>query len=257
MAFPQTFDAYLPSNFQEFLALAKFKPEYISLEALHAVPLDPAHTASFEYAKKITPHEGFIHSVRCYYFSLAILANGFPSGTAGVPQITFTELVRRVYHTCILHDLGWTTTAEGRAHPAHTMSFELHGGIMAYEHLKAPELELDAHQLGDIVQSIMLHTSQWNEGTVSSTKQLISLSALLDVLGLQAFGPGVLGSMIHPKTIREIEKEYPRGKLGADARQALESNAKEAPDCLIGHFPGGLEAFVKVIRDEPIVPADE
>ncbi|KAF8185788.1 hypothetical protein K438DRAFT_1973645 [Mycena galopus ATCC 62051] len=80
MAFPKTFDTFLPSN-KDLFGLAKIKPDYVSLETLRSVPLDPAHAASLEYARKIMPHEVFLHSIRCYYFALAILRNGFPSET--------------------------------------------------------------------------------------------------------------------------------------------------------------------------------
>ncbi|KAJ7468934.1 hypothetical protein B0H11DRAFT_2283867 [Mycena galericulata] len=254
MPFPQTFDAYLPSNTAQLFALAKFNPAYVPLDTLRAVPLEPAHTASFEYAKKITPPEGFLHSVRCYYFALALLHSGFPSATPGVPQITFEELNRRIYHTCILHDLGWTTTAEGRAHPAHAMTFELHGGIMAYEHLHAAAPALDAQQVGDIVQSIVLHTSDWLSGKVSATKLLMSLSAIFDVAGYDAYGPGSFDSFISRKTVQEIEKAYPRGNFAAEGEEVLQREVAEKPDCLLTHFPGGLDAFLKIVRKDSIVP---
>ncbi|KAJ7624881.1 hypothetical protein FB45DRAFT_1005647 [Roridomyces roridus] len=176
MAFPKTFDAFIPCNLTQFLSLTKFKPDYVSLETLRSIPLGAASSTSFSYAEKLTPPDVFIHCTRCYYFALAFLYNGFPSNTPGVPQITLEELTQRLYLTCILHDIGLTTTEEGSEHPASKMSFELHGGIMAYEHLQA---SMDSARLGDIVQSIMLHTSQWNEGNVSAVTQLITLSAFL------------------------------------------------------------------------------
>ncbi|KAF7373931.1 hypothetical protein MSAN_00605500 [Mycena sanguinolenta] len=257
MPFPKTFDAYLPSNYKELFGLAKFKPDYVPFETLRAVPLDPAHTASFEYAKKITPHEGFIHSIRCYYFALAILHNGFPSETPGVPQITFEELSRRVYHTCILHDLGWTTTAEGREHGAAAMTFELHGGIMAYEHLHAAAPDLNTQQVGDIVQSIVLHTSEWSTGKSSATKVLLCLSALFDVCGYDAQGPGSFNPLINRKTVQEIEKEYPRGDFATEGTEVLKREFELKPDCLLGHLHARPDEFLKAVRKEPIVPLDE
>ncbi|KAF8145958.1 hypothetical protein K438DRAFT_1991232 [Mycena galopus ATCC 62051] len=257
MPFPKTFDAYLPSNGKDLFDLAKIKPDYVPFETLRSVPLDPAHAASLEYARKITPHEGFLHSIRSYYFALAILHNGFPSETPGVPQITFEELNRRIYHTCILHDLGWTTTAEGHAHLAAAMTFELHGGIMAFEHLRAAAPELDAHQVGDIVQSIVLHTSEWPTGKSSATKTLISLSALFDVCGYDAHGPGSFDFLINRKTVQEIEKEYPRGNFATEGVEVLQNEFKAKPDCLLSHFGPGSDAFLKGVRKDPIVPVDE
>ncbi|KAJ7321826.1 hypothetical protein DFH08DRAFT_888694 [Mycena albidolilacea] len=255
MSFLKTFDAYVPSNVQEFFALAKVNPEYVPFETLRTIPLDPEHTASFEYAKKITPHAGFIHSIRCYYFALAILRNGFPSGTPGVPQITFEELNRRLYHTCLLHDLGWTMTAEGREHPAHGMTFELHGGIMAYDHLHAAAPSLDAHQVGDIVQSIVLHTLEFPFGKSSATGALMFLSAWFDVCGYHEAGPG--SRFVNRRTVQEIEKECPRGSLAIEGKEILDREFLEKPNCLLSHFHGGAEAFLKVVRADPIVSVDE
>ncbi|KAJ6549230.1 hypothetical protein DFH09DRAFT_1320220 [Mycena vulgaris] len=155
------------------------------------VPLDAAHAASFEYAKRITPAFGFTHVLRCLYFALAILYNGFPSGTTGVAQISFEELNTRLAHTILLHDLCWSTIPEGLTHHAHAMTFELHRGIMAYEHLLAATPDLDAQQLGDIV--------------------LMYVSAFFDVFGWDALGPGSFDLLLNRTTEQEIEREYPRG----------------------------------------------
>ncbi|KAF7305460.1 hypothetical protein HMN09_00798700 [Mycena chlorophos] len=257
MAFPQTFDAYVPSDWPKLFAQAKITPTYIPFETLKAVPLDAEHNASKIYAERLTPPRGFAHSNRAYYFSLAILANGYPSNTPGVAQISFEDLVRRLYHTCILHDVGWTTSSEGRTHPANAMSFELHGGIMAYEHLLRDAPTLDDKQRGDIVQSIMLHTSMWPEGVSSTTKTLLSLSALFDLFGYDAQGPGSFDFLINRKTVQEIEKAFPRGELLAEGTEILGREFTEKPDCLLLHFPGGAEAFIKGVKKEALVPEDE
>ncbi|KAF8166143.1 hypothetical protein K438DRAFT_1984487 [Mycena galopus ATCC 62051] len=63
MSFPQTFDAFVPSNTLDFLALSKIKPGYVSFETLNAVPLDAAAPATSAYAKKITPPAVFVDNV--------------------------------------------------------------------------------------------------------------------------------------------------------------------------------------------------
>ncbi|KAJ7050405.1 hypothetical protein C8F01DRAFT_1264081 [Mycena amicta] len=238
MALPETFDAYVPSNLKAFFSLARLQPTYVPFDTLHrAVPLDSEHTASFEHSKNLVPHEGFIHSIRCFYFALGILYSG------------------RLYHTALLHDLGWTDKEEGLAHPAHAMSFELHGGIMAYEHLLARAPSLDAKQVGDIVQSIMLHTiaPEWPSGTSSATAMLMSLSAWFDVGGYEIEGPGSRDAIIHRETVREIEKEYPRGDFAAEGGVIFGKEFKNKPDCLLSHYPGAPENFAKVVRVGPIV----
>ncbi|KAJ7447303.1 hypothetical protein B0H11DRAFT_2248367 [Mycena galericulata] len=106
MPFPKMFDTYVPSSMPEFFALVKLNPEYVPLQTLRA---------------KITPPAGFMHTQRCYYIARALLHNGFPWQTPGVPQITREELSRRLYHACLLHHLGWGTNADLGAHPAHAM----------------------------------------------------------------------------------------------------------------------------------------
>ncbi|KAF7342166.1 hypothetical protein MVEN_01804400 [Mycena venus] len=168
-------------------------------------------------------------------FALAILHNGFPSGTPGVPQISFEELNRRLYHTCILHDLGWTMTEEGRAHPAHAMTFELHGGIMAYDHLHTAAPSLDAQQVGDIVQSIVLHTLEFPSGKSSATGALMFLSAWFDVCGYHEAGPG--SRFVDRETVKEIEKEYPRGAFAVEGKEVLDREFSEKPNTLLLPFP--------------------
>jgi hypothetical protein len=63
------------------------------------------------------------------------------------------------------------------------MTFELHGAIMAYEHLHIAAPSLDPFQVGDIVESIVLHTSQWPSGNSSANQILMFLSAVFDVGG--------------------------------------------------------------------------
>ncbi|KAK7019971.1 hypothetical protein R3P38DRAFT_2782333 [Favolaschia claudopus] len=257
MPFPASFDAFVPSNLPDFFTLAKVKPDYVSFETLRAVPLDEEHILSKDYAKKITIPAGYLHSLRVYYFALAILYNGFSSATPGVPQLTFVELNRRLYHTCILHDLGWTKALEGLAHPTAAMTFEFHGGFLAYEHLRKIAPDLTSSQISDIVQSIMLHTSQWPSGQSSIVKSLLSVAAIFDIGGYDGQGAGSFDFLIHRKTVQEIEKEFPRGNFVAESSEILGREFEKKPDCLLGHFPGGSEAFLQIVRKEPIVPVDE
>ncbi|KAJ6482409.1 hypothetical protein C8R45DRAFT_1215216 [Mycena sanguinolenta] len=257
MTFPSTFDAYVPSNGLDFFAVSNITPTYVPFETLSSIPIDTAaHAASFAYAKRITPPATFLHVIRCFYFALALLYTGFPSGTPGVPQIAFEELTLRLYHTTLLHDLGWSNTSEALHNPAHAMTFELHGGFMAYEHLHAAAPNLDAYQVGDIVQSIVLHTSQWSSGNSSANQILMSLSATFDVGGYNGTGLGALNSssLWHPKTVEEIEKAYPRGNFYQEGIAAFDREFVQKPNCLWSHFPGGLDALAKDLRVGKIVP---
>ncbi|KAJ7691250.1 hypothetical protein B0H14DRAFT_3175654 [Mycena olivaceomarginata] len=50
-------------------------------------------------------------------------------------KIGFEKLSLCLYHTTLLHDLGRLKSTEVLDRPAHAMTFELHGGCMAYEQL--------------------------------------------------------------------------------------------------------------------------
>ncbi|KAJ6525520.1 hypothetical protein DFH09DRAFT_1416321 [Mycena vulgaris] len=259
MTFPKTFDAYVPSGGPDFLALSNLKPEYVPFEVLQAVPIDPvAHAASFAYAKRLTPPATFLHVLRRFYFALSLLYTGSPSGTPGVPQIAFEELTLRLYHTILLHDLGWSNSSEVLDHPSHAMTFELVGGFLAYEHLHAAAPHLDAFQVGDVVESIVLHTSQWPSGNSSANQMLMSVSALFDVGGYN--GTGVVGLDLrilwNPKTVAEIEKAYPRGNFFNEGLTEFDREFSQKPNCLVSHFPGGLDGFLKDLRVGPIVPVN-
>ncbi|KAJ7186569.1 hypothetical protein C8R46DRAFT_1057487 [Mycena filopes] len=259
MTFPQLFDAYVPSNGPAFLAASNITPTYVPFKTLSAVAIPTsAQAATFAYAKRLTPPGVFGHVVRCFYFSLALLYSGFPSGTHGVAQIGFDELALRVYHTSLLHDLGWSNSTEVLDHPAHAMTFELHGAVMAYEHLHAAAPNLDPFQVGDIVESIVLHTSQWPSGNSSANQILMSVSALFDVGGFN--GTGIVGlnftELFHPQTVREIEQAYPRGDFYEAGIAAFDREFTDKPNCLISHYPGGPAALKDDLRVGPIVPGD-
>ncbi|KAJ8522114.1 hypothetical protein ONZ45_g1272 [Pleurotus djamor] len=248
MKLQATYDAYVPSNIKDFFALAKLQPEYIPLKDMRLHNLTPAQQSSFDFAQKVTVPGAFHHSIRCFYFALAILCNGFPSNTPGVAQITSEELVERIFHSCILHDIGLTRNQKALQHPAHAMSFELHGGIMAYEHLQTLEPKLTAEQLGDIVQGIMLHTVAFSSGKQSASAFLVQIAALFDLQGYDALGPHSLDRIISKKTVGEIEKTYPRGSLPAEIQEHIYGQLRDKPDCLMSHMPldfGSKAAAIK------------
>ncbi|KAJ7214240.1 hypothetical protein C8J57DRAFT_1397440 [Mycena rebaudengoi] len=206
MILSATFDAFVPANLTAFLASTKVQPNFISFDALNSIiPLDGASKASYEYAQRMLPKIGFLHVLRTYFYALVILFNGFPSGTPGVPQITFQELNTRLYHAAILHDLGWTPGPDSIAPPL-----------------------LDAHQVGDIVQSIMVHTSEFGIGEASAVESLLSLGANFDVGGFDFLG-GATESVFNRTTVQQIEKAFPRGNLGTYLGRPLLDSIPDGP----------------------------
>jgi hypothetical protein len=134
---------------------------------------------------------------------------------------------------------------------------------------------LDANQVGDIVQSIMLHTSEYAAGPSSAVGMLLPLGALFDVMGYDALGPGSLDFLYNRKTVQEIERAYPRGAFAADGAEVLNKEFDTKPNCILSHYRGGVSfstgashpsqrgltqlqrEFIGKIRAEPLVPVDE
>ncbi|KAJ7690380.1 hypothetical protein B0H17DRAFT_1134404 [Mycena rosella] len=110
------------------------------------------------------------------------------------------------------------------------MSFEFHGGIMAYEHLRVAAPALDAQQVGDIMQSIFLHTSSWAAGTSSATGMLMFFAVFFDVGGDDALGEGVFDLMFNRRTVQEIEKAYPCADFGPETSETLDEERQEKPN---------------------------
>ncbi|KIK63984.1 hypothetical protein GYMLUDRAFT_40199 [Collybiopsis luxurians FD-317 M1] len=119
------------------------------------------------------------------------------------------------------------------------MTFEFHGGIMTYEHLRAEytrSQQLRDSQIANITQNIMLHTSLFEQGMSSAAGILIQLSALFDISGYGTFGPDSMASLVNRDTVREIEQAFPRTNM-AEVDQELQALAESKPTCLLNHFP--------------------
>ncbi|KAJ3986413.1 hypothetical protein F5890DRAFT_995248 [Lentinula detonsa] len=247
MALPETFDAFVPTNFADFFARVD-TPTHIGLTELRELEDDVVNSfeISYKYAEKLCSQTILDHSLRCYYFSLAMLHN-FPSNTPSVPQISRGELIKRVYLTCLLHDVGISSHEIATTHPAHDMTFEFHGGIMVYEHLRAeyiPSLRLNDSQIADITQSIMLHDVPFQTGMSSATGMLVHISAFIDIFGYDTAPPNTIERALHRDTKREIEKAFPRDGMTLFGVQ-VEEMMKAKPNCLLGHLPNFLEQFEK------------
>jgi cyanamide hydratase family protein with HD domain len=250
MPLPETFDAFVPSNFASLLTRANFHPSHIRLAELKELDdsLMP-FKKSFELAEKLYTQTLLDHCLRTYYFALAVLNNGFPSNTPSVPQIACDELVRQVYLTCLLHDFGLSTHQDVISHPARDMTFEFHGGLIAYEHLRSEYssiLQLTDSQVADITQSIMLHTVPFETGASSAVGILVQMCSMFDMLGYGAFGPGSMENVFHRETVREIELAYPRGDLVQFSTQDVQGMLEAKPNCLMSHArPAFMERFMK------------
>ncbi|KAF5364966.1 hypothetical protein D9758_008154 [Tetrapyrgos nigripes] len=251
---PKTFDAFVPCNIPDFLAKAKdAKPRFVPLTELRHQDLEKAYKPSSDLAERLETKPVFNHSLRMYYFSLLILHSGFPSGTPGIPQITREELFKRVFLACILHDVAFSNDDFILKHPAHGMSFELQGGIIAYEHLlETYPSKLDTAEVGDVAQGIMLHSLNYTftNGVASAANFLVSQTAVFDLGGYGSLSPDfakLFATTLSRDSVREIETLYPRGVLSEEFPDGIEELLKEKPNCLLCHTPPNAAEVIRSV----------
>lgn len=142
-----------------------------------------------EYAKNELPKGIYNHSMRVYFFGLAIMADQFPDW----------KLTKEIFFvTSLLHDLGATE----KNMKATKMSFEFWGGLVTREEL----LKLGAPQefADSVFESIARHQDLGEKGNLSLLSHLLQLSTILDNVGLHS-------ELVHEDTIDAVNKAYPRG----------------------------------------------
>lgn len=88
------------------------------------------------------------------------------------------------------------------------MSFELLGGIQAYEYLnKHTTQELTKWQIDDITEGIVQHTDLLMPGKASLLVQVMHLGIGIDAVGQPL---EVMKSLIHEETLRNALREWPK-----------------------------------------------
>ncbi|KAF9074177.1 hypothetical protein BDP27DRAFT_1317427 [Rhodocollybia butyracea] len=233
-----TFDAFVPTTVAQMLLSNVFQPTYVPFTTIHStyLELQSNFESTFVFSQNITLPQTFKHSERMVHYGLALLYSaGFPRNTPGVAQISFAELSRRFYLAAIMHDLGITNNTEALAHPAHAMSFELWGAFMAYDHLHESHPELDAAQVGDVAESIALHTTQYFQGNSSATGWLLQNTAVFDIFGYDVYGPGSFDPFWNTQTVAEIEQAFPRDTFIAEFTADFAKEEALKPNCIFTH----------------------
>ncbi|KJZ77151.1 hypothetical protein HIM_03472 [Hirsutella minnesotensis 3608] len=226
-------------------------PEQVAHNGWHAVPVDPSkifkdkpyiHEPSAlgadeipfphhvpvvaeiqRYAREKLPRQTFHHSMRVYYYAMAIIKQQFPEHAA---ELSTTTLAL----TCLLHDIG---TAEENI-TASRMSFEFYGGIKAREVLLANKTPVD--QADAVCETIIRHQDLGVDGTITFLGQVIQLATIFDNVGEH---PTVkdFGQIIHKSTREEVIGKFPReGWLGCFA-DTVRREVGLKPWCHTTHIP--------------------
>jgi hypothetical protein len=239
-----SYDAFVPSNVSAFATLANFTstPPYVPFDQINQLlqPLDEKYNITRAYVAEVNSLSVLNHDLRVISYAFGLLQTGFPSQSSPPAlQITAEELTERVYLASILHDTGLTRDNKTLENPAHTMTFEIFGAFLAYDHLHAVEYPSTSDQfIGDVAQSIIFHTSIFGTGNSSAAAALLHMAAYFDVGGWDVFGPGFFRTFWNNQTVRDIEKAFPRLDFSNEIADDVEEMLQDKPDCIFSHYVG-------------------
>ena len=167
----------------------KLQPRHIPMSSIR-VPSTPLTQAATKLAEVELPPSIFSHCLRSYYFAAIIATDIFPD--LGWDPETF-------YLAALLHDVKCTSRAFRESH----LSFELHGGMAARTFLV--DVAGAPPHLGDTVMESICRHKDVDAGSYgfSPEGQMLRFGAQLDALGYYA-------ELIHPDSVAEVVKAYPR-----------------------------------------------
>ncbi|ELR02912.1 hypothetical protein VC83_02667 [Pseudogymnoascus destructans] len=156
------------------------------------LPDSPLVTKVIEYGRKELPVETFNHSMRVFYYGIAIAKFSFPDLLT--PSWIATYLL-----TSLLHDIGTTPMNITST----LLSFEFHGGLLVLDLLKkegAPTAQAES-----VAEAVIRHQDLGETGWVTSVTALVLLATIFDNIGKNA-------ELVHPQTIMNVTNAYPRLK---------------------------------------------
>ncbi|ELR02911.1 hypothetical protein, variant [Pseudogymnoascus destructans 20631-21] len=129
------------------------------------LPDSPLVTKVIEYGRKELPVETFNHSMRVFYYGIAIAKFSFPDLLT--PSWIATYLL-----TSLLHDIGTTPMNITST----LLSFEFHGGLLVLDLLKkegAPTAQAES-----VAEAVIRHQDLGETGWVTSVTALVLLATI-------------------------------------------------------------------------------
>jgi len=182
----------VPRKTATLLTLSKASsatPKPLSPSTL-ALPSSPLATQIHRYAKQELPIETYNHSLRVYFYGLAILSHAFPTWSTSSFEETF-------FLTCLLHDLG---TTPKNIQPT-LLSFEFYGGYLALDLLKS--LSAPREQAESVVEAVIRHQDLGDTGTITRIGALVQLATIFDNMGGNK-------ELVARETVENVTKAFPR-----------------------------------------------
>ncbi|TAQ87936.1 Cyanamide hydratase [Chlorociboria aeruginascens] len=190
------------------------------------LPSSPLASAVFSYAQSELPLETLHHSMRVYYYGVAILAHAFPSWASE----SFNETY---YLTCLLHDIGTTPSNITST----LLSFEFYGAMLSHALLRS--LASPVAQAENVTEAIIRHQDLGDTGTLTQIGALIQLATIFDNMGGNP-------ELVHRGTIEEVVKLWPRLKWSSCFAVTIRRENSLKPWAHTTHlgekeFPEGVE----------------
>ncbi|KAJ6109348.1 cyanamide hydratase [Penicillium sp. IBT 16267x] len=207
------------------------KPDELFLSDIKFPIDDPVVSKTLKYVKEVLHPETLNHSMRVFFYGMAITKQQFPENYAALNPATWAL-------TCLLHDIG---TAEENL-TATRMSFDIYGGIKALHVLK--DFGATTDQAEAVAEGIIRHEDMGVDGTITYIGQLIQLATTYDNTGIH---PHVkdFGEMIHETTRTQINETYPRIKWSTFFSGVIRKEETIKPWCHSTHlvnFDNEIEA---------------
>ncbi|CRG91911.1 hypothetical protein PISL3812_08965 [Talaromyces islandicus] len=211
------------------------EPEYIPMDAIEFPFNHPVVSKTLDYVKQVLHPETFNHSMRVYYYGMAITKQHFPQQATVLSPVTWAL-------TCLLHDLG---TAEENLR-ATRMSFDIFGGIKALQTLK--DFGASSDQAEAVTEAIIRHQDMGVDGSITFIGQLIQLATTYDNTSIH---PHVKNfeKIVNSRTREEINKAHIRLAWSKFFSGTIQTEETFKPWCHSTH----LVDFAEEIRNNSLM----
>ncbi|ETI22116.1 hypothetical protein G647_06188 [Cladophialophora carrionii CBS 160.54] len=215
------------------------KPSTTSPQPMDISSLQPPKTPLAErvttYVKSKLDADTYRHSLRVYTWGLAIARQCFPDFelTPG------SKLEETWYLTAMLHDIGTCDEFIARTH----LSYEFFAGLHAFDLLQNPwvtggEGIAPREQAESVVEAILRHQDVQDKGKVTLITRLIHWGTLLDNIG-------AVKELVHPGTIENVVREYPRPGWSGCFKGTVEKEKRLKPYAMVSRIEGFEEVIAK------------
>ncbi|KIW91267.1 uncharacterized protein Z519_08163 [Cladophialophora bantiana CBS 173.52] len=215
------------------------KPITANPEAMAISSLQPPNTALATrvdgYVKSKLDADTYRHSLRVYSYGCAIARQCFPEFelTPG------SKLDETWFLTAMLHDIG--TCDEFMT--STRLSYEFFAGIHALDLLQNPKVSggdgvAPREQAESVAEAIIRHQDVQEKGNVTLVTRLIHWGTLLDNIG-------AVKELVHPDTIENVVREYPRPGWSGCFKRTVEKEKKYKPYAMVSRIEGFEELIAR------------